>query len=164
MVGAVFLDLKKAFDTVSHEILVSKLRQQFNFSALAVSWLNSYLEYRQQCVRLQNVKTSLNSKTGLPQGSVLGPILFCLYINDLPTICTDTECQMYADDTVFYVSAKNPCQASEILSRQMVTVSEWLQKNHLTLNHKKTVSMCFSIRKKVSENFASRLILKKLRW
>lgn len=77
VVGAVFLDLKKAFDTVSHEILVSKLRHEFNFSALAVSWHSSYLEYRQQCVHLQNVKTSfLNSKTGLPQGSVLGPILF----------------------------------------------------------------------------------------
>ena len=93
------------------------------------------------------------SKTGLPQGSVLGPILFCLYINDLPTICTDTECQMYADDTVFYVSAKNPHQASEILSRQMVGVSEWLQRNHLTLNYKKTVSMCFSIREKVLDKF-----------
>lgn len=64
------------------------------------------------------------SKTGLPQGSVLGSVLFCLYINDLPSICTDTECLLYADDTVIYVSAKNPCQASEILSRQMVTVSE----------------------------------------
>ena len=112
------------------------------------------LEYRQQYVRLQNVKTSfLISKTGLPQGSVLGPILFCLHINDLPTICTDTECQMYADDTVFYVSAKNPCQSAEILSRQMITVSEWLQRNHLTLNHKKMVSMCFSIRKKALEKF-----------
>lgn len=155
VVGAVFLDLKKAFDTVSHEILVSKLRHQFNFSDLAAAnWLSSYLAHRQQCVRLQNVKTPpQNINIGLPQGSVLGPILFCLYINDLPSVCKDTECQMYADDTVFYVSANNSYQASEILSRQMVTVSEWLQRNHLTLNYKKTVSMCFSIRKKVTEKF-----------
>lgn len=73
----------------------------------------------------------------MDNAELIGPILFCLYINDLPTICTDTECQMYADDTVFYISAKNPCQAAEILSRQMVTVSEWLQRNLLTLNHKK---------------------------
>ena len=77
VVGAVFLDLKKAFHTVNHKILVSKLRHQFKFSATAVSWLSSYLECRQQCVRLQNVKTSpLCSKTGLLQGSVLGSILF----------------------------------------------------------------------------------------
>lgn len=58
-------------------------------------------------------------------------------MNDLPSICTDDVWRMYDDDTVIYVSAKNPCQASEILSRQMVTVSEWLQRNHLTLNHTK---------------------------
>ncbi len=116
VVGAVFLDLKKAFHTVSHEILVSKLRHHFNFSDLAVNWLSSHLEHRQQCVRLQNVKTSpLYVQTSQPQASVFSK---------------DTDCRMYTDDTVFYVSAKNPRQASEILSRQVVTVSEWLQMNH----------------------------------
>ena len=130
----------------SHEILVSKLKDQFGFSDQAVSWLISHLEHRQQCVRLRNIKTSLlNSRTGLLQGSVLNPILFCLCINNLPNICKENEYQMYADDTVFYVSAKTPCLASEILGRQMLAVSEWLQRNHLTLNHKKqTVNVLFN--------------------
>lgn len=107
VVGAVFLSLKKAFNTVSHDILVSKLKYQFIFSALVVSWFSSYLAYRQQCVQLQNVKTSLNRRAGLPQGSVLGPLLFCLHINDLRTIYTGTECQMYADDSVLCLSKES---------------------------------------------------------
>lgn len=137
----------------SHEILVSKLKDQFGFSDQAVSWLISHLEHRQQCVRFRNIKTSLlNSRTGLPQGSVLSPILFCLYINDLPNICKESECQMYANDSLLCI-CKDSRLTSEILGRQMLAVSEWLQKNHLTLNHKKTVSMCFSKTKKKNLKF-----------
>lgn len=63
---------------------------------------------------------------GMPQGSILGPLLFCLYINELPNICTEAECQLYADDTVIYVPAKTLDKAAELLNKQMVSVSQWL--------------------------------------
>lgn len=99
VVGAVFLDLKKAFDTVNHKILFTKL-SKFNFSSEAKQWLNSYLINRSQSVRINDyISPSLPLKTGVLQVSNLGPLLFSLYINDLPSVCDSTSIQMYADDT-----------------------------------------------------------------
>ena len=150
VVGAVFLDLKKAFDTLNHEILLSKL-SSFKFSKQATSWFASYLSDRDQCVKINaEQSTPQRSRMGIPQGSILGPLLFSLYINDLPSCCKDTTCQMYADDTIIYVSAVSPCKAAEILTREMEGVSQWLKRNNLTLNLKKTVAMSFSIRRRVN--------------
>uniref|UniRef100_A0A8C6PUA8 Reverse transcriptase domain-containing protein n=1 Tax=Nothobranchius furzeri TaxID=105023 RepID=A0A8C6PUA8_NOTFU len=146
VVGAVFLDLKKAFDTVNHSILLNKL-MQFKISPEALKWFSSYLEGRQQCVRVNEVKSSLLANNmGVPQGSVLGPLLFTMYINDLPMSCSGVNCQMYADDTVIYVSTKTPGLAGERLTQALSDISEWLESSHLTLNVKKTVSICFSMR------------------
>lgn len=141
--GAVFLDFKKAFDTVNHEVLINKLKQ-INFSQQALNWFKSYLDCRQQCVQISGVKSC---KLGVPQGSILGPLLFCLNIHDLPESCKEVGCQMYADDTIIYVTAETSHLAAEMLTRQLVSVSQWLQDNCLTLNYNKTVSMCFSLKK-----------------
>ncbi len=154
---AVFLDLKKTFDTVHHDILLNKLKA-YNFSDETIAWFRSYLENREQWVRCNSTLSIVQTcRMGIPQGSILGPILFSLYINDLPDSCERAKCQMYADDTIIYVSAKTPEMAAEILSEEMSGVSQWLQNNHLTLNYKKTVSVCFSIKKKANANYGVKI-------
>ncbi|XP_046707928.1 uncharacterized protein LOC124387560 [Silurus meridionalis] len=144
VVGAVFLDLKKAFDTINHKILLTKLGK-FNFSSDAIKWIESYLSNRLQSVRISDYHSPpLVMTTGVPQGSILGPLLFSLYINDLPSVCADVYIQMYADDTVIYTHGKNTKQVAEKLTQSMVQVSEWLNQSCLKLNVNKTVSMFFS--------------------
>lgn len=151
VVGAVFLDLKKAFDPVNHRILLNKL-SQCSVSPRTVKWLESYLSERKQCVKVNNsISAICNNELGRPQGSALSPLLFSLYINDLPSSCPpNVQCQMYADDAVIYVHARTKDKAAQELSTAMCKISEWLQKSQLVLNVTKTVSMFFS--KKISVN------------
>lgn len=150
-VGAIFLDLRKAVDTVNHQVLLTKLKQ-LDFSKQAVNWFKSYLASRQQCVKINGIKSKIKTcNLGIPQGSILGPLLFCLYINDLPEICKDTNCQLYADDTIIYVAADSPKEASNVLNRQLVSISQWLHDNCLTLNYTKTVAMCFSLKRNITD-------------
>ena len=112
VVGAVFLDLKKAFDTVKHRILLNKL-SQFNFSVRAVQWMESYLTPRKQCVKVQNS----TSATCYDEVSALCPLLFSLYINYIPNSCpSNVLCQMFADVALSYVHVKNKLQAAKELS------------------------------------------------
>lgn len=145
--GAVFLDLKRAFDTVNHGRLISKL-SSYNMSPQALSWFESYLQGREQCVVIDHVKSApCKIKTGIPQGTILGPVLFSLYVNELPEVCPEVGLQMYADDTVVYVSGKSPVVIGNTLTKSLEKVSNWLNKSCLTLNLRKTKSMCFSIQR-----------------
>lgn len=116
-------------------------------SSESLQWFRSYLSGRQQCVRVNGVRSTMQANNmGVPQGSVLAPLLFTMYINDLPKCCPGINCQMYADDTVVHVSAKTSSLAGEHLTKALINISKWLESSHLSLNVKKTVSMCFSIR------------------
>lgn len=152
IVGAVFMDIKKAFHVLNHNVLLQKL-SQLNFDkwftepTQTLQWFKTYLEHRQQCVIINNEKSSFTTlKTGVPQGSILGPLLFTLYINDLPNICPGAGFQMYADDTVVFVSGKSVEAITAQLQQHINSVSVWFQNSGLTLNLSKTVSVCFASR------------------
>ena len=137
-VGVIFLDLKKAFDTVCHHILLSKL-EQYGISDVSLSWFRSYLSGRTQCTQVNGVSSDFKDITcGVPQGSILGPLLFIIYINDLSKYVNKCEVTMYADDTALMYSSNDPEDMSQVLNNDLNTLGMWFQRNQLTLNVKKT--------------------------
>ena len=101
---AVFLDIKKAFDTIDHKIILQKLKRA-GVGIRTCSLLQNYLDKREQCVLYKGHRSKIrNLVTGVPQGSTLGPLLFLIYVNDLPKLFENTKCMMFADDTVLYQS------------------------------------------------------------
>ena len=128
-VGAVFLDLKKAFDTVNHNILLNKLTQ-FNFSPDSLKWFQSYLLNRKQCVCINEVHSQcLSNDVVVPQGSILGPLLFSLYINNLPDVCPELDVLMYADDAVLFTYGSNIKTVASNLTEGLSKVHDWLQQS-----------------------------------
>ena len=107
IVGAIFFDLKKAFEAVNDAILLQKL-ESYKFDQTASNWVSSYLTNRMQCIVQNNSMSSMQPiKGGVPQGSALGPVLFLLFINDLPLFINEAYLEMYADDTTAYFADKD---------------------------------------------------------
>lgn len=139
----VFLDIRKAFDTVHLEILSQKL-ERYGFRGQSLQFFKSYLNGRYQRVVIDEHVSSLRPvDAGVPQGSVLGPILFTLYINDLTNCLSRVSAVMYADDTALVFTTPSLHTAAHILNDELLKISEWFTTNRLTLNTDKTKYIVF---------------------
>lgn len=149
IVGSVFVDFSKAFDTISHDILSHKL-EAVGIRGPALSLIGSYLTNRTQIVNFEGSLSHVKPVImGVPQGSLLGPILFLVYINDLPNCLTSTSSILYADDTTIFTSSD--CMSTIItrLNCDLSNLSAWCNKNKLRINASKTQFMLFHTNKRV---------------
>ena len=148
LVGMVLLDLQKAFDTVDHSILLMKLKA-LGLSSDILNWFKSYLSDRQQLVDISGTFSSTKTVTcGVPQGSILGPLLFLIYVNDMSAVVKNKLLQ-YADDSAILVSGKDINYIENELTNDLNRVSNWLTDNKLSLHLGKTESVLFGPRNKL---------------
>ena len=134
----VFIDLSKAFDTVDHHILISKL-ENYGVNGNNLRWFQSYLKNREQYLNFNNKITTLSQITcGVPQGSILGPLLFLIYVNDLNNASSILDPIMFADDTNLFYSQKNIHQLFTKINEELEKIGDWFKANKLSLNNKKT--------------------------
>ena len=147
-VAGVYLDLSKAFDTVDHDILLSKLRHN-GIRGQGLKWFESYLSNRKQFTYINGKQSKLNSVShGVPQGSVLGPLLFLIYTNDIVN-CTkpDVKTRLFADDTNGFITSNSPKQLKHSIKTFLSDIFTWCNDNKLTVNLNKTCYTIFKSRR-----------------
>ena len=141
--SGIFIDLRKAFATVNHSILLNKLKH-YGIRDTSFNWFNSYLSNRKQYVFLNGETSQLRNITcGVPQGSVLGPLLFLIYINDLPNISKILNFYLFADDTNIYFEAETPEKLERVVNKELKELHIWLIVNILSINIDKTNFVIF---------------------
>ena len=151
LTGAVFIDLHKAFDTIDQSVLLNKLIK-YGVNDLELEWFNNYLTCRSQVVCLEDVASEqCQVLYGVPQGSILGPLLFVLFVNDLPSVFSKCQVLMYADDTVSYYTSQTVVEIEQILTDELACLHQWLQNNNLFLNVKKTECLLFGTAPRLSK-------------
>ena len=154
---AVFLDLLKAFDTLSHPILFAKLTK-YGIRGLTLDWFKSYLSNRYIRVKCQTSESTTSYSElqevayGAPQGSCLGPLLFSMFTNDISKHLCYTKCILFADDTTIYMTHSNQNYLTWCIEQDLETISDWFRANLLTVNEDKSVTMTFHPRKFAGSN------------
>ena len=155
---ATFFDLRKAFDTVNFNILKKKL-DKLGVRNLVLRWCANYLSNRCQCTYVNCVTSRVLPVTcGVPQGSVLGPLFFLVFVNDIQGAVDNCNVRLYADNTVLYQSGINGEMAANKLQRSVNLFAGWCGRNSLTINISKTKIMTFGSRQKVKK--ARNLVIK----
>ena len=158
--SSVFFDLSKAFDCVNHKLLLTKLHH-LGIRGIANNLLESYLTGRQQAVQIKSlfnqtwthsISKLTNIKNGVPQGSVLGPLLFLIYINDLPQVINEGHLTIYADDCTITFKSSTLKELQNIMNVNLENVNNWFCTNYLKLNIDKSQLMSFSNSKRSGIN------------
>ena len=133
----IFLDFSKAFDTINHNILLAKMNK-YGIRGLPLEWFSSYLKERKQYVKIGNNESSKKTITcGIPQGSTLGPLLFLLYINDLPNCSDKLLFRLFADDTNIFYSSGSARDLETVVNQELTKILEYCAANKLSINFKK---------------------------
>ena len=146
--GLIMLDLKKDFDSVTHDILLQKL-EHYGIRGKALNLFSFYFSNRKQYVSIQGINSStLSIKYGVPQGSVLGPLSFLLYINDLSNSIKTTP-RLFADDTCMIANAPSAAMLEQTLNHEMKSLSTWINANKLTVNSSKSCALIISLNAKI---------------
>ena len=144
---ALFIDFKKAFDCLQYPVLLSKVKA-LNFSNQVIDWLGSYLSNQSQTITANGGRsTPLTVKQGVPQGSILGPLLYLVYANDIAGAITKSKFTLYADDTVIYSSSKNINRAIANIQHDLNELTNWCKTNSIFINPNKTKYIIFSNQK-----------------
>ena len=145
--GVVLVDFRKAFDLADHNILMKKL-ELYKFNWVSLNWFRSYLSERKQIVSFKNIVLARETvKYGVPQGSILGPLLFLLFINDLP-LHTTVKTDLYADDATLYEINRSKEEIEKKLRLAIKDLANWCKQNGMIINTEKTKAMLLTTRQR----------------
>ena len=149
-IGSMFVDFRKAFDLVDHKILIQKLAA-YILSNASLRWFISYLESRQQTIQYdRGIATYSYIQSGFPQGSILGPTLFLLFVNDLPLFLKHCFCDLFVDDATVHTSSTDIDTINEEISADLLQIIYWSKRNKLPINFDKTTYMLLRARKRLN--------------
>ena len=132
--GMCFSDIEKCFDTINHDILLQKLKH-YGIGGNAFDWFRDYLCGRRPCVRVDNITSELRPcPIGVPQGSILGPILILLYVNEFPQYIRNQNCNIFADDAMIYSFGNDIKETEANLQSALDSMAPWYRANRLSIN------------------------------